>query len=248
MSALALRLKERSFGDYLHPYAQLVARISEYLKPDATLLDAGCGRTAPTLAKFRGRAKKLIGVDLVEFTARQDGIELRQRDLADTGVAASSIDLMYSQAVMEHVADPDAVFAEIARALKPGGAYLCLTANKYDYASLIARIVPNRFHPWIVNRVEGRQEHDVFPTVYKANTRKDVAHYAARAGLELAEFSYVGQYPSYFLFNGPLFFLATLYQKLIERVAPLYFLQGWAFFVLSKPAEAEARVAEQSAA
>jgi hypothetical protein len=49
------------------------------------------------------------------------------------------------------------------------------------------------------------------------NTRKDVAHYAARAGLELAEFSYVGQYPSYFLFNGPLFFLATLYQKLIER-------------------------------
>jgi 2-polyprenyl-3-methyl-5-hydroxy-6-metoxy-1,4-benzoquinol methylase len=61
---------------------------------------------------------------------------------------------------MEHVADPDAVFSEIARALKPGGAYLCLTANKYDYASLIARIVPNRFHPWIVNRVEGRQEHD----------------------------------------------------------------------------------------
>jgi SAM-dependent methyltransferase len=147
MSALALSLKERYFGAYSHPYAQLVARIGERLQPDATLLDAGCGRTAPTPAKFRGRAKKLIGVDLVEFTARQDGIELRQRDLADTGVAACSIDLIYSQAVMEHVADPDAVFSEIARALKPGGAYLCLTANKYDFASPIARTVPNRFHP-----------------------------------------------------------------------------------------------------
>lgn len=235
MSSLSQRLKHRYFGRYLHPYAALRRRIEELLAPDATLLDAGCGRSAPTLAHFRGRARRLIGVDLVEFAGAPGGLELRQRDLADTGVAGGSVNLMYSQAVLEHVTDPDSVFAEIARVLAPGGCYIGLTANKWDYASLAARIIPNRFHPWIVRHIEGRAEQDVFPTAYRINTRRAVARYAARHGLEVAEFRYIGQYPSYFMFNGALFLLATAYQKVIERIAPLHCLQGWIFFVLRKP-------------
>src|SRR5579862_2654190 len=202
MSSLSQRLKRRYFGWYAHPYAELVARIEARLSRDAVLLDAGCGRAAPTLMKFHGKAKRLIGVDVVEFSPRHDDIELRRRDLTDTGLPGGSVDLIYSQAVMEHVADPDAIFAEIARVLKPQGVYLALTANRWDYASLIARVIPNRFHPWIVRHTEGRAEHDVFPTVYKANTRRDIERYAARHGLEVEEFRYIGQYPSYFMFNG----------------------------------------------
>jgi len=240
MPSLSQRLKQRYFGWYVHPYAALVAAIERRLTRESVLLDAGCGRAAPTLAKFRGKAQRLIGIDLVKFAQLPDGIELRRRDLTDTGLAGSSIDLIYSQAVMEHIAEPDAVFAEIARVLKPQGACLALTANKWDYASLIARMVPNRFHPWIVRRTEGREEQDVFPTVYRVNTRRDVARYAARHGLEVSEFRYLGQYPSYFMFNGALFFLATLYQKLIERVPRLHCLQGWIYFVLVKPDESPA--------
>ncbi|HYL48390.1 MAG TPA: class I SAM-dependent methyltransferase [Stellaceae bacterium] len=236
MSSLSQRLKHRYFGRYVHPYAVLRRRIEALLKPDATVLDAGCGRSAPTLAHFRGHARRLIGVDLVEFAGAPGGLELRQRDLADTGVASGSVDVIYSQAVLEHVTDPDSVFAEIARLLAPGGCYLGLTANKWDYASLAARIIPNRFHPWIVRRMEGRAEQDVFPTAYRVNTRRAVARYAARHGLEVVEFRYIGQYPSYFMFNGALFLLATAYQKAIERIAPLHCLQGWIFFVLRKPA------------
>lgn len=238
MSSLSQRLKHRYFGRYLHPYTVLRHRIAELLAPDATVLDAGCGRRAPTLAHFRGRARRLIGIDQVAFADAPSDLELRQRDLADTGVAADSVDLMYSQAVLEHVTDPDAVFAEIARLLTPGGHYIGLTANKWDYASLAARIIPNRFHPWIVRRTEGRAEEDVFPTAYRVNTRRDVARFAARHGLEIAEFRYLGQYPSYFMFNGPMFLLATAYQKLLERVTSLHCLQGWIFFVLRKPAAA----------
>ncbi len=236
MSSLSRRLKRRYFGWYVHPYAALVAQIERYLTRDSALLDAGCGRAAPTLTKFRGKAQRLIGIDVVELAPHPDGIELYRRDLADTGLPGESIDLMYSQAVMEHITEPGAVFAEIARVLKPQGLCLALTANKWDYASLIARIIPNRFHPWIVHRTEGREEQDVFPTVYKVNTRRDVEFYAARHGLEVAEFRYLGQYPSYFMFNGTLFFLATLYQKLIERNPRLHCLQGWIYFALRKPA------------
>ena len=236
MSSLSRRLKHRYFGWYVHPYAALVAQIERYLTRDSALLDAGCGRAAPTLAKFRGKAQRLIGIDVVELASHPDGIELCRRDLADTGLPGESIDLMYSQAVMEHITEPGAVFAEIARVLKPQGLCLALTANKWDYASLIARIIPNRFHPWIVRRTEGREEQDVFPTVYKVNTRRDVEFHAARHGLEVVEFRYLGQYPSYFMFNGALFFLATLYQKLIERNPRLHCLQGWIYFALRKPA------------
>ena len=103
MSSLSQRLKHRYFGRYLHPYTVLRHRIAELLAPDATMLDAGCGRRAPTLAHFRGRARRLIGVDQVAFADAPTDLELRQRDLADTGVAAGSVDLMYSQAVLEHV-------------------------------------------------------------------------------------------------------------------------------------------------
>jgi len=244
MPSLSQRLKQRYFGWYVHPYAALVVAIERRLTRESVLLDAGCGRAAPTLAKFQGKAQRLIGIDLVKFAQLPDGIELRRRDLTDTGLAGSSIDLIYSQAVMEHIAEPDAVFAEIARVLKPQGACLALTANKWDYASLIARMVPNRFHPWIVRRTEGREEQDVFPTVYRVNTRRDVARYAARHGLEVSEFRYLGQYPSYFMFNGALFFLATLYQKLIERVPLLHCLQGWIYFELVKPDESPAETRE----
>jgi len=237
MSSLSQRLKRRYFGWYAHPYAALVAQIERHLTRESVLLDAGCGRAAPTLTKFHGKARRLIGIDVVEFAPGQDGIELCRRDLADTGLPGDSVDLIYSQSVMEHITEPGAVFAEIARVLKPHGVCLALTANKWDYASLIARMIPNRFHPWIVHRTEGRKEQDVFPTVYKANTRRDIEFYAARHGLEVAEFRYLGQYPSYFMFNGALFFLATLYQKLIERNSRLHCLQGWIYFALRKPAK-----------
>lgn len=239
MSSLSQYFRQRYFGRFPHPYAVLRQRIDALLAPEMTLVDAGCGRGAPTLAHFRGRARRLIGVDIVEFAGAPSGIELRQRDLGDTGVAAGAVDLMYSQAVLEHVTDPESVFAEIARVLAPGGCYVGLTANKWDYASLAARIVPNRFHPSIVRRIEGRAEQDVFPTAYRVNTRRDVVRQAARHGLELVEFRYLGQYPNYFMFNGALFLAATIYQKLIERIAPLRCLQGWIFFVLRKPATAD---------
>ena len=88
------------------------------------------------------------------------------------------------------------------RVLKPGGYVVFLTANLWDYASLIAAVVPNRFHPWIVSKTEGRAEHDVFPIAYRTNTRGAVEKWSRHAGFELLSFSYLGQYPSYFMFNG----------------------------------------------
>jgi len=234
MTALAQRLKDKYFQQD-HPYRIFEREVERHLRPEFTLLDAGCGRTAPILAKFKGQARRLIGIDVVEFDPNVQGLELYQSDLGELPVEDGSVDLVMARSVMEHVTDPARVFAEIHRVLKPGGHFIFLTANLWDYASLIARVIPNRFHPWIVAKTEGRDEKDVFPIAYRTNTRRAVDKWTKQAGLEQVSFTYLGQYPSYFMFNGFLFLIATGYEKLISKIAVLNFLQGWIFVVLRRP-------------
>jgi SAM-dependent methyltransferase len=198
-------------------------------------MDAGCGRTVPVLRKYIGRASRLIGVELVEFTDVPDGIETLRADLASIPVPSASIDVIMSRSVFEHLEDPAAVYREFARILKPGGRVIFLTANMWDYATLVARVVPNRFHPAIVARVEGREEADVFPVCYRTNTHRAVARLAADASLEIEDFRYLGQYPNYFMFNAALFLLGTGYDKLVSRFEALRFLRGWILVTLRRP-------------
>jgi SAM-dependent methyltransferase len=234
MTALAERLKEKYFPQD-HPYRIFEREVERYLRSDHTLLDAGCGRTAPILAKYRGRARRLIGVDLVDFATDLKDLELLKHDLGHIPLESGCVDLAMSRSVMEHVSDPARVYKELYRVLKPGGHFIFLTPNLWDYASIIAKLVPNRFHPSIVARTEGRAEEDVFPVAYRTNTCSAVTSWARKTGFELISFRYLGQYPSYFMFNGLLFLLATAYEKVIARFRPLNVLQGWIFVTLRKP-------------
>lgn len=235
MTALAQRLKDRYFRQDDHPYRIFEREVEQHLQPGHTLLDAGCGRTAPILAKYRGKARRLIGVELVDFDPSVQGLELHKGDLGAMPIEDNCVDVMMSRSVMEHVTDPPRVYAECYRVLKPGGHFIFLTANLWDYAAIIAALVPNRFHPWIVSKTEGRGEHDVFPVAYRTNTRGAVRKWARQAGFEVVSFRHLGQYPSYFMFNGALFYLATGYEKLVGSIPALNFLQGWIFVTLRKP-------------
>lgn len=235
MTRLAERMKDYFFGDDIHPYRQLEHIVDAMVTPESTLLDAGCGRTAPILRKYRGRARRLIGIDLVDFVDPVEGVELHQRDLADTGLAAGSVDVIMCRSVMEHLEFPEKVYAEFARVLRPGGRVVFITASKWDYASLIAAIVPNRFHPWIVARTEGRAEHDVFPIHYRTNTHGAIRALAKESGMEIERLGYLGQYPSYLMFNAFLFLLGTAYEKLLRLHPALGPLQGWIIAVIRKP-------------
>jgi ubiquinone/menaquinone biosynthesis C-methylase UbiE len=234
MTAFAQRLREKYFPEE-HPYATFEREVRDRLRPEHTLLDAGCGRSAPILTKFRGRARRLVGVDVVEFEHGIEGVELHHADLGGIPMDAQSVDIIMARSVMEHVVDPAGVYAEFMRVLKPGGQLVFLTANLWDYASIIAKLVPNRFHPWIVARTEGRDETDTFPIAYRTNTRQSIETWAERTGFEVVSFRYLGQYPSYFMFNGLLFLLGTGYAKLIAKFSSLHWLQGWILATLRKP-------------
>ena len=230
------RLKEKFYRSGDHPYRLFQREIELYLKPDQVLFDAGCGRSAEVLNQCRGKAGKLIGVDLVDFDPRANSldIELFKGDLANLKLQDNSVDIAISRSVLEHLRDPLPAYLEIARVLKSDGHFIFLTPNLRDYTAIFSKIIPNNLHPWIVLRTEGRNEEDTFPAYYKSNTFKAVRQLAQKSGFEIVSFKYLGQYPSYFMFNPVLFLMATGYEKLTSKFDSLRFLRGWLLVVLRK--------------
>lgn len=236
MTALAQRLLARYYTGVPHPYRLFEQRVESLIGARTeVLLDAGCGRTAPVLRKYLGRVPRLIGVEVVDFTDVPQGIEAITADLARLPLPDASVDLIMSRSVFEHLTDPQRVYAEFARVLRPGGRVVFLTANMWDYGTAVARMVPNRFHAGIVKAVEGRAEQDTFPTAYKTNSPGAVRRLADASGLRVESFEYLSQYPNYLMFNGLLFLAGTAFEKVISRVHALRFLRGWIMVTLVRP-------------
>lgn len=226
----------RWFPAETHPYRALEREIAARLSPSSRVLDIGCGRTAPNLAALKGKAATLTGVDLVDFTVVDAALRLLNQSIsAMPAIADASVDLAYSRSVMEHVDDVEGAFAEVFRVLAPGAAYVFLTPNKHDYASTVARLVPNRFHGAVVRATEGREAHDVFPTRYRCNTPGDIRRLAASAGLRVERCDYLGQYPAYLRFNRAAFWAGSVYEKLLDAVPVLDRFKGWLLAVATRP-------------
>ena len=99
--------------------------------PGGRLLDVGCGGGKYLLAMQR-IGWQPQGVEFNEqavATCRQSGLDVFQGELADAGLPDASFDLVTARHVIEHIADPAAFVAEIARVLKPGGMMVIKTPN-----------------------------------------------------------------------------------------------------------------------
>lgn len=68
----------------------------------------------------------------------------------------------------------------------------------------------------------------------RTNTRSSISGLASKHGFRVTDFEYISQYPNYLMFNGVLFFLGVLYEKLISRFNALRFLRGWILVTLEK--------------
>ena len=126
MATYTEKLCRKYFRPEDHPYVLYEKLIGDLLEPGHTLMDAGCGRGAPNLLKFKEKCSRLVGVDMVEPLpeAIEAGVEYHNRDLATTGLPDNLADVIISRSVLEHLEDPETVFSEFARILKPGGTFV----------------------------------------------------------------------------------------------------------------------------
>ena len=229
------KIRDRYFSVKDHPYPVFERKIMDSVSANDTVLELGCGRFGGLLATLKGKAKLLIGVDQCDCYFEDDSIYFVNNNIEKmTDIKNYSIDIIYSRSVMEHIQDTDAAYCEIYRVLKNNGVYIFLTPNIFDYLSIISFIVPNKFHASIVKFLEGREEHDTFPTYYRSNSRRRIYRLANKYGLYVEEFLYLGQYPNYFLFNRFLFWLGCKYDYFLQKHPRLWFLRGWILCTLRK--------------
>jgi 2-polyprenyl-6-hydroxyphenyl methylase/3-demethylubiquinone-9 3-methyltransferase len=162
-------------------------------------------------------------------------------------VAALSIpgeyDLVFSRAVLEHVADPAAAIANLAGVLVPGG--------------IMAHVMPCRNAPFaIVNRLLGnraarrllfaifpeKQENSGFLAHYRNCTPSRLSRTCRESGLEILNLTpyYNSGYTSFF---APLYTVEMLRQALMCSLRLEDFAEGFSI-VARRPAENGSRSAD----
>lgn len=212
------RLDRSFYPNFRDNWDDLIFRkvIQNYLTPDATVLDLGAGAGKVEQMNFRESVSKVCGVDLdPRVTSNPFLHEAKVGSGGRIPYDDNTFDVVFSDNVLEHLDDPEEVFVDIARVLKPGGKFLFKTPNKVHYMPLIARLTPHRFHAFI-NRLRGREVVDTFPTRYRVNSRRDIYRCGKVAGMIVKELQSIEGRPEYMRFATPLYLLGILYERIVN--------------------------------
>lgn len=229
MSAWIERLDRALYPQYKRNWDDQLfrERILRQLNSDVVALDLGAGAGIVEQMNFRGRAARICGVDVDPRVAVNPMLdEGRVADAGGIPYGDRTFDVVFSDNVVEHLTDPLAVFREVYRVLKPGGVFLIKTPNRTHYMPLIARLTPHSFHQ-LVNKLRGRAAVDTFPTLYRANTAKEVRRLAHEAGFEVVTIERIEGRPEYLRIAWPLYLLGAAYERVVnstERLAMLRIL------------------------
>jgi len=154
----------RCFPDYRPRWEVYEAMLRSLLAPETVWIDAGCG--ANVLVENLGRDCRLAGgIDLFPAATAP----FVQTDLRHLPFASSCADLVSLRWLVEHLEHIPADLSEIDRILKAGGKLLILTTNAASPLVLLPRLLPFKLKKWLLCKMFGVAEHEVFPTWHRFN-------------------------------------------------------------------------------
>lgn len=173
------------------------------------LVDVGCADGSDTV-RLAGRvcAEQVIGLELADQfvgPARERGVDVRQVDITEPWpLADSSVDVVHSNQVVEHLAQTDHFMREIRRVLKPAGYAVVSTNNLaswHNIASLLLGWQPLPCHvsdESVVGNPMALEEERYGPKIHRhlrVFTGRALAALADSHGLRLDKDVGSGYYP-----------------------------------------------------
>ncbi len=194
--------------------------------PQSRVLDLGCGRGG--IVERLGHVGHWIGVDPDRrslITHRRPTLSRGQAMAERLPFRAAAFDLAVCSWVMEHAAQPGALFTEVARILRPGGRFILLTPNLRHPIPRLSRLLARlkRLQHHVVPYLYNRDRRDTFPVYYLANTLERLDDLADHAGLQRVRAVCVSD-PSYFAWNSLTFWLAVRLESLMPTARKVHLI------------------------
>jgi ubiquinone/menaquinone biosynthesis C-methylase UbiE len=219
---------------------QWIKHIRKYMPKGARVLEVGGGPIKFTTRIMREHAREIVGLDIDPIIKSKNPF-LDKAVVYDGGVFPfrdNSFDFVISRWVNEHLRNPALHFREINRVLSSGGVYLFCTVNLYHYKSIVARLTPHWMHVPLVrwSRQFSAEQHDPYPTCYRANTRRQIRNLLRKAGLKQMFFRISENYPSYGMGSKALFHAFMMYERTVNSSPRLEGLRHTIECAAKKPA------------
>ena len=211
---LALRLVTRSI-------AEMKA------KQKITILDAGCGHKSG-ISFHSNHHVTLIGSDIVSSSLRNNS-DIDSGFVSNLGeipLKDDSIDIVFSNMVLEHLSQPAMFFKEIRRVLRPGGYFVFSTPNALNIVVLVNRLLPDILSKKLGHLLTGEAEDDIFPTVYKANSLRTLRNLCKESNFQQTDLILYQPPPYAFVFSRTICMLIIWYFKLLNKYDFLKGLRG----------------------
>src|SRR5262245_41440777 len=179
--------RRRARFGYFTPDDIYEGLVAGFVREGTNWIDVGGGRDVfpsnPELARtLAARCRLLVGVDPSPNIDENPFIHERARCLIEDYQHPETFDLATLRMVAEHITEPQAALAALARLVRPGGVVVVYTINRWSPVPLVTRMVPFRLHHGIKRVFWGTEEKDTFPVAYRMNTRSELAAVFHRAG------------------------------------------------------------------
>jgi SAM-dependent methyltransferase len=199
---MRLRFGHFTPDDY---YEALVAQL---VGDGCAWVDVGCGRdifpnNRPLAARLAGRCETLVGVDPDDNLDENPLVKERAKTTIDHYRSDLTFDLVTLRMVAEHVTDPDAAVASLARLTRPGGRVVVYTVNRWSPVSLAAKAIPFGLHHAFKRALWKTEERDTFPVAYRMNTRGALRRAFGAHGFREAGFAYLDDCRTFGRFRVP---------------------------------------------
>lgn len=182
--------------EYFNPDDHYEAIVAKLVQPETRWADIGCGRdlfpSNPVLARqLADRCTFLYGIEPDPNVRDNPFIDEAFEGVVEDCPTQHRFGLITLRMVAEHIVDPDRSIRKLAELLEPRGLVVIYTPNRWSPVPILTALVPNRWHQRFKSLIWDAQARDTFPTAFKLNTRKALAHHCATQGLSEVYFAYL---------------------------------------------------------